>query len=578
MAVEFVLGIGLACYNIFTSEHPMTSTADIIVINARVLTLDPDHPSAQALALGAGQIIAVGTNEAIEAYRGPYTRTIDAGEKTVLPGFSENHMHLFSGAAELDHLQLKGVLGLAALTETIRNYAQHRRGQKVLFAQGVDYNILGQAEPLTRQHLDAILPDQPLVLFAPDHHTAWANTASLDLVGILHGADLRPGNEVVIGADGLATGELREMEAFSPLQAAGGFDRYRLGLSTGGEPEPYPDDAQWAQDIAVMRTGLAYCARHGITTVQNMDGNLYQLQLLAAIEKEDGHLPCRVQIPFHFKNFMSLDMLEKASNMAARFKSDWLSSGLVKLFYDGVIESGTAVMVEPYADKPGDCGEGLFTPQAFRAVAVEADRRALQIAVHAIGDGAVRAVLDGYAAARDENGMRDSRHRIEHIEVVHPDDITRFAELGVIASMQPPHPPGCAGLPLEPTISRIGKERWPVSYAWRTLKDAGAHICFASDWPVSPIDPLVGLKAAVTRKRWDDSDPDQSFSLTEALAAYCVEGAYAEFKEDRKGMIRQGYMADIVILDSDIEAIDPNDLDTIKPVTTICGGYISFSD
>jgi predicted amidohydrolase YtcJ len=129
-------------------------------------------------------------------------------------------MHLFSGAAELDHLQLKGVLGLAALTETIRNYAQHRRGQKVLFAQGVDYNILGQAEPLTRQHLDAILPDQPLVLFAPDHHTAWANTASLDLVGILHGADLRPGNEVVIGADGLATGELREMEAFRPPAAS----------------------------------------------------------------------------------------------------------------------------------------------------------------------------------------------------------------------------------------------------------------------------------------------------------------------------------------------------------------------
>ncbi|WP_283193028.1 amidohydrolase [Rhizobium sp. AN80A] len=556
----------------------MTSTADIIVINARTLTLDPEHSRAQAVALGDGKIIAVGTNEEIEAHRDPDTRIIDARGNTVLPGFSENHMHLFSGAAELDHLQLKGVTGMVALTDAIENYAQGRQAQKVLFAQGADYNILGEAEPLTRQHLDAILPAQPLVLFAPDHHTAWANTAALELVGILHGANLGPGNEVVVGADGLATGELREMEAFSPLQAAGGFDRYRLGLSTGGEPEPYPDAAQWAQDIAVMRTGLAYCARHGITTVQNMDGNLYQLQLLAAIEKEDGHLPCRVQIPFHFKNFMSLDMLEKASSMMATYKSDWLSSGLVKLFYDGVIESGTAVMVEPYADKPGDRGEGLFTPEAFRAVAVEADRRGLQIAVHAIGDGAVRAVLDGYAAAREENGARDSRHRIEHIEVVHPDDIKRFAELGVIASMQPPHPPGCAGLPLEPTISRIGRDRWPVSYAWCTLKDAGAHICFASDWPVSPIDPLVGLKAAVTRKRWSDSDPDQSFSLPEALAAYCVEGAYAEFKEDRKGMIRQGYLADIVILDSDIEAIEPDDLDTIKPVTTICGGYISFSD
>jgi predicted amidohydrolase YtcJ len=146
-------------------------------------------------------------------------------------------------------------------------------------------------------------------------------------------------------------------------------------------------------------------------------------------------------------------MLEKAADMAKMYASDWLSSGLVKVFYDGVIESGTAVMVEPYADKPGDCGEGLFTPETFRAVALEADRRGLQIAVHAIGDGAVRAVLDGYAAARAENGARDSRHRIEHIEVVHPQDIKRFAELGVIASMQPPHPPGCAGLPLKRVAS-----------------------------------------------------------------------------------------------------------------------------
>lgn len=554
----------------------MTHTADTIILNGRVLTLDPDSPHAEAVAFAAGRIIAVGTSADVEPLRGPHTRIIDAARGSVLPGFSENHMHLFSGAAELDHLQLTGVKGLAALTEAVRAYAHTRQTQKVLFAQGVDYAILGRAQTLTRQHLDAILPAQPLVLFAPDHHTAWANTSALELVGILGGAKLGPGNEVVMGPDGLATGELREMEAFSPLQAAGGFDRYRLGLSTGGEPDPYPDAAQWAQDIAVMRRGLAYCASHGITTVQNMDGNLYQLQLLSAIEQEDGHLPCRVQVPFHFKNFMSIDMLQKASDMSARFDSDWLSSGLVKVFYDGVIESGTAVMVEPYADMPGDRGEGLFTPETFRAVAMEADRRGLQIAVHAIGDGAVRAVLDGYEAARNANGARDSRHRIEHIEVVHPDDIGRFQELGVIASMQPPHPPGCAGLPLEPTISRIGRDRWPVSYAWRTLKNAGAHICFASDWPVSPIDPLVGVKAAVTRKRWSETDPDQSFSLPEALAAYCVEGAYAEFKEDRKGMIRPGYVADIVILDTDIEATDPDAIDTIRPTTTICGGHISF--
>ncbi|WP_276121674.1 amidohydrolase [Pararhizobium qamdonense] len=554
----------------------MTQTADIIILNARVLTLDEERPRAEAVAIAAGHILAVGTAAQMEAFRGAGTEVIDAAGGTVLPGFSENHMHLFSGAAELDHLQLAGISGLAALTHAVQAYAQTRTAEKVLFAQGADYTILGD-ERLTRHHLDAILADQPLVLFAPDHHTAWANTKALELVDMVHGAELGPGNEVVVGSDGLATGELREMEAFSPLQAAGGFDRYRLGLSTGGEPDPYPNDAEWAQDIAVMRRGLDYCSRHGITTIQNMDGNLYQLELLAAIEKEDGSLPCRVIIPFHFKNFMSIDMLEKASELARRFNSDWLSSGIVKVFYDGVLDSWTAVMVEPYADKPGDCGEGLFTPETFRDVAVEADRRGLQIAVHAIGDGAVRAVLDGYEAARVQNGTRDSRHRIEHIEVVHPDDIARFAQLGVIASMQPPHPPGCAGVPLEPTVSRIGRDRWPVSYAWRTLKDAGAHICFASDWPVSPIDPIIGIEAAVTRKRWAESDPDQSFSLEEALSAYCVEGAYAEFKEDRKGMVRAGYLADIVVLNGDIEAVAVAELQTIRPTTTICGGRISFS-
>ncbi len=221
--------------------------------------------------------------------------------------------------------------------------------------------------------------------------------------------------------------------------------------------------------------------------------------------------------------------------------------------------------------------KALFTPESFRDVAVEADRRGLQIAVHAIGDGAVRAVLDGYEAAREANGVRDSRHRIEHIEVVHPDDIHRFAELGVIASMQPPHPPGCMGVPLEPTVSRIGEARWPVSYAWRTLKDAGARICFASDWPVSPIDPIAGIQTAVIRKPWSPTDPDQSFSLMEALAAYTVEGAYAEFREDRKGMIKPGFLADLVVLSADIETVNIDDLHTVRPVLTLCGGRTSFS-
>ncbi len=556
----------------------MTPKADLLITNARVLTMDDANPRAGAIAVADGRIIAVGTTENLDAYRVDTTKVINARQATVLPGFSENHLHIFSGSAELDHLQLAGVEGLQVLSAQVRAYADARPDEKILFGQGCDYTILGGSERLTRHHLDSIMGDRALALFAHDHHTVWANTKALEMANILNGAQLRPGNEVVMGEDGLATGELREMEAFAPLLEISGYDRYRLGLATGGEPDPYPHGVEWEKDLAVMKRGLDYCARHGITSLQNMDGNLYQLELLQALRDRDGSISCRVKIPFHFKNFMSLDMLDKASMMAERYNDEWLSSGMVKVFYDGVLDSWTAVMIEPYADRPEAVPEPLFSPEAFKEIAVEADRRGLQVAVHAIGDGAVRAVFDGYEEARNRNGARDSRHRIEHIEVIHPDDIPRFASLGVIASMQPSHAPGTLDLPAEPTVSRIGPRRWRYSYAWRVLKDAGAHIPFSSDWPVAPIGPIHTIKAAMTRQLRGPEDIDQRFTLMEALAAYTVEGAYAEFSEQAKGMIKPGYLADIVILNEDIEAIAPDELHIVRPVMTICGGSVTYSE
>ncbi|ESX72429.1 amidohydrolase [Mesorhizobium sp. M0027] len=553
----------------------MSSNADLIVTNARVLTMDEGNPTAEAVAIKDGNILAVGDRRTIEALKGPATKVIDAQGGSVVPGFIEAHMHLFGGAAELDNLHLQGVHGFDALSDAIRAYAAARPNAKLLLGAGVDYTILSKEEPVTRHHLDRIIADRPFAMSASDHHTMWANTKALELAGILHGKQLGPGNEIVMGADGLAAGELREGEAFGPILELSGQNRVRLGLATGGEPEPYPSAAEVAADRDLMHRGLEWCARHGITSIQNMDGNFYQLQLLAGLEQE-GRLLCRTKIPFHFKNFMTLDVLEKASSMANSYQSEWLSSGMVKMFYDGVLEGWTAVMVDDYADRPGWRGEPLFTPEHFAEVALEADRRGLQIAVHSIGDGAVRAVLDGYEAAQRKNGRRDSRHRVEHIEVTTAADVPRFAELGVIASMQPPHPPGAMDFPLEPTLSRIGRERWPLSYAWRTLKQAGAHVVFASDWPVSRVDPILGIQAAVLRKPWAEGDPDQSFSLIEALAGYTVEGAYAEFMEHRKGRLKPGYLADLVVLSADIEATEPGLLHKVHPVSTICGGKITY--
>lgn len=547
--------------------------ADILIVNARVLTLDDKVSRCDCVAIAGNEILFAGAKADAQAFSHKGTRFIDAQGASVLPGFVEAHMHIFSGAAELDMLHLTGVSGFARLSELARHYAQSRPEARLLVAQGADYTILSKDGPVTRHHLDRILPDRPFMMFSPDHHTAWANTAALERAGILKGRAVAVGSEIVMGVDGLATGELREGGAIDPVRALGGETRERLGLETGGEPRIAPTAAERAHDLETMRRGLAHCARHGITSFHNMDGNFYQLDLLADIDRQEG-LPVRARVPFHMKNFMELSDLDKASEMHRRYSSERLRSGFVKMFMDGVIDSGTAVMAAGYADRPN--GDPLFSAEQFNEIAIEADRRGLQIAVHAIGDGAVSMVLDGYEAAAKANGKRDSRHRIEHIEVVLPQDIPRFAGLGVVASMQPPHPPGTMGLPLEPTLSLIGEARWPYAYAWQTLREAGVRLAFASDWPVSDINVLRGIHAAVTRKPWKPGLPRQNQSLGDALAGYTRDGAWAEFMEDRKGRIAQGLLADIVVLSDDIEKVAPEAIDGLSPVVTICDGRVTY--
>ena len=549
---------------------------DIIIRNARVLSMDDEAPRAQAVAIAGNRIAAVGSDAEIAALATPSTRIIDAGGATVIPGFNEAHMHIFGGSVALNELSLFGVKGFDDLSAAIRAYAAANPHLELLVGQSVDYTVLSEEERVTRHHLDRIIPDRPFMMVAPDRHTAWANTIALEKAGILHGRDVGVGNEIVMGDDGLANGELRESNAMRPvaiMSATGG--REGLGVGTGGEPESVTA-AERAVDIAVLKQGLAYCASLGITSFQNMDGNLYQLELLKEIEDTEG-LPARVRMPFHMKNFMPLtDLEEKAAAWRDRFNSDKLRCNFVKVFMDGVTEGETAVFVDDYAHKPGWKGEPLFSAEHFNQVAVEAHRLGLPVAVHAIGDGAVRMVLDGYEAAIRANGKRDSRNRVEHIEVVHPDDIPRFAELGTIASMQPTHPPGSAGLPLEPYLTYIGEERWPYAFAWKTLVDAGARIVFATDWPVSPLPPLSCIHDAMTRKPWRDDMPDHRLTLDETLKAYTRTSAWVEFMEDRKGILKPGYLADVVVLSGDIEACAAEEIAALAPKFTICDGRITY--
>jgi predicted amidohydrolase YtcJ len=548
--------------------------ADIIIRNARIITMDDDAPSAEAVALSGGVILAVGSNDDVMNLAGPGTRIIEAAGRTVMPGFIESHMHIFQGAASLSALDLTGVSGKEALRNAIADWAAKHPGDGIIFANQGSYTMFGD-EPATRQLLDEVCPDRPFAMQSPDFHTCWANTAALEAAGILKGRECITGSEIVMGADGLATGELLEPDAFIDVVALTPTQgRQSLGITTARDPHPPATPAQRTADIATMKRGLDYCASLGITSIHNMDGTVYQCELLHELEKQHA-LPCRIEVPFDYKNDKQLSDLEEAEYMRRTWASDRLWCNRVKLFMDGVLDSGTAFVLGGYPDEPDHDGDPLFGQQEFAEIATEIDRRGFQIAVHAIGDAAVRRTLDGYEAARNANGERDSRHRIEHIEIIDTADIPRLAQLGVIASMQPLHPPGC-GFPLEPTLTRIGKAKQANAYAWNTLREAGAKMCFASDWPVSPVDPLLSLKAATTRQKYDPSHTDQRQSLHQAIHGYTAGGAYAEFNEHRKGQLKAGYMADVVMLDGDIEAIAPRDITSLKVVLTICGGEVTY--
>lgn len=550
-------------------------SADLIITNARLLTMNKANLRAESLAIAGNRILAVGSNADMKALKGSHTRVIDAQMNTVMPGIVESHIHLFGGAVELDSLMINNIKGFAAVSAAIREYAKANPKDRIIIVNGAAPVSLGDDTAITRQALDSIIADRPLALICFDHHTVWANTRALEAGGLLHGASLTPGNEIVMGSDGLATGELREAAAFAPLlnlTATGG--REWLGMVTGENPVPPATAAERLIDQQFMKRGLDYCASLGITSIHNMDGNWYQLELLKALMDKD-ELIARVEVPFHHKNYFETSRVDEAVEMRNQYQGDMLHSGRVKIFMDGVLESMTALMLDDYPGFQGERGAPLFTSAQFNEVATRADKHGLQISVHAIGDGGVRRTLDGYEAARKANGIRDSRHRIEHIEVIDKADVPRLKQLGVIASLQPIVGLGAPGNPLEPCRSRIG-DKLPQAYAWQTLRETGATVAFSSDWPVSPLDPFLGIQSAMTSLPLSPESKPQAQSLLDALDSFTAAGAYTEFAEAKKGKLIPGMLADVIILNGNIEATPADQVATLKPVLTICDGRVTF--
>jgi len=548
--------------------------ADTVILNARALTMNVKSPRASTISIKGDRFLQVGDFEPSELI-GPKTKVIDAKHKTVLPGFIDSHVHLFGGSGELGCLNLSNISCEEALTEAVQKESLARPDDPLLYAVSAGYHILGPDTPIDRHALDRVMPNRPFAMMAADHHTVWANTKALKLGGILNGGPTDPGAEIVMGTDGTASGLLLETSAFSHVikhTALGGRDF--VGYVTGDDPFPTATPEERERDKQALREGLAYCAQYGITSLHNMDGNLYQMELLHELEQEDNLL-CRVQVPCHLRNTHPLSKLDEALEMQRLYHSDMLYSGRVKMFMDGVIESYTALMVEPYPDRPETYGDAVFTAEAFAEAATRADAMGLQISVHCCGDGAVRRTLDGYEAAIKANGRRDSRHRIEHIETITDADVPRFSELGVIASMQPLHAPFGGMFPVMPEGVIFNERQVRNAFAWQTLRDADATLIFSTDWPVVPLDPMLTVATAVfpipLGKRWQD----QSQSLFETLASYTSGGAYAEFAEDKKGRLKEGLFADLVIMNEDLESADRETILSSRAELTICGGKIT---
>lgn len=529
--------------------------ATILLRNARIATLDPGRPQAGSLAVVGDRVAWIGADGAGAAWVGPRTRVIDCDERLVLPGFIDSHFHLLLGARSLAILQLEGAQDVAEVQARLGAYAAANPGAPWITGRGWGYRLFG-GQPIHRQILDAVVPDRPVFLTAFDGHTAWANTAALRLAGILDGADTgTDASIVVMGDDGQATGELREGEAMT-------FVRRLL-------PE-LSDDEQ----LALLRRAMAEAAALGLTAVHNMDGDEWQLGLYRRLLERD-ELTLRVLLPLTLRPGAAPEQIDSWAALARAQRDPRLRAGAVKLFMDGVVESKTALLLAPYADGSDDRGAPIFGQEEFNALVTRADAQRLQVFVHAIGDGAVRRTLDGFAAAQRANGARDARHRVEHVELVDPADVRRFVELGAIASMQPIHAAFGAD-PQNTWRSLSGPQRWPRGFAWRELLEAGVPLAFGSDWPVASPNPLAGMHTCLNRAPLGADVPDQRVDLDEAIAGYTTWAAYAGHREAEQGRLVPGCLADLVVLDQDLYAIPPEAVGGVGVELTMMGGRVVF--
>ena len=546
--------------------------ADLVLRHGKIWTGEPfagpgQKPRAativEAVAIANRRILAVGSSDQIQAYVGSNTHVIDLAGRLVIPGFIDSHVHFMGGGFRLLEVDLKDARDEAEFTRRLAAKAKSLPAGRWIEGGNWDEEAWPDAQLPTHGTIDPVTPDNPVFISRYDGHAALANSLALKLAGVTKDTPDPVGG--VIARDP-KTGE-----------PAGVFKDAAQGLVR--KVIPRPTEAEFEE---ALKAGLAEARRVGVTSVEDITvgGNspngsfTGEIQLLRRAEVE-GWLTCRFYEMIPVSNWQRL----ADAGLSHQMGSEYLKLGAVKAFADGSLGSRTAWMFEPYADDPGDHGLPLSLmqpPSKMEAAVQDADAAGIQLAVHAIGDRAIAEMLDIYERAGGADVPRH-RFRIEHAQHVRPEDFARFGKLGVIASMQPYHAIDDARW----AEKRIGRERARSSYAWRSMLEAGAPLAFGTDWPVAPLNPLLGVYAAVTRATLDGKHPEgwfpeQRLTPEEALRAYTQGSAYAAFEEREVGTLAPGKLADLVVLSANLFSIPAAKIKDAQVVMTVVGGKVVY--
>jgi predicted amidohydrolase YtcJ len=539
--------ISILAIHLVAQQRP---AADVIITNAYVWTVDPKRPTAEAVAIIKDRIVAVGTAAQIDLWRGSSTQVIDAAGKLLLPGFNDAHVHFRSGGEQLDNVQLKDASSQQEFRDRIAKRAREYPNEWITGGDWDDQQWTPAKLP-TKELIDPVTPNTPVFVSRYDGHMALANSLALKIAGITKATNAPPGGEIVRDANGEPTGILKDAA---------------MALVYAKIP-----DLQPAQRMRAVRRALAHAARLGVTSVQDMGPPFDDVSTYSELA-EKGELTARIYVAGPIAQWQD----QAKIGIRHAFGSAYLRIGANKAFADGSLGSTTAYFFEPYLDDPkthGLLADDMIPLSKMLDRLIGLDAAGMQACVHAIGDQAISMVLDLFTKVESTNGVKDRRFRIEHAQHIAQKDFMRFRQLDVIASVQPYHAIDDGRW----AEKRIGPEVLKGTYAFRTLLNDHVRLAFGTDWTVAPLNPLLTIYAATTRETLDGKHPDgwlpeQKLTVAEAVEAYTMGSAYAEFQEKEKGSITPGKLADMVLLSDNIFKIQPDAIKDVTVVMTMVGG------